>query len=239
VQIAHDRLQAVNQELEAFSYSVSHDLRAPLRHIIGYVEMLKKHAGAALNEKSIRYLKIIAESGQRMGQLIDDLLAFSRLGRAEMKPTAVDLNEITKEAVAGLHLEIANRKIDWVRQKLPVVQGDPSMLRQVLVNLVANAVKYTRPREVAIIEIGCASKSEGEVVLFVRDNGVGFDMQYVHKLFGVFERLHRSDEFEGTGVGLANVRRIIARHGGRTWAEGALNQGATFYFTLKPAASIA
>ena len=232
VQAANHQLRAVNQELEAFSYSVSHDLRAPLRHIDGYVEMLTKNAGDTLNDKSRRYLKIISESAHQMGQLIDDLLSFSRMGRAEMQRMTVDLEPLVQELIVGLRSETAARNVIWKNGRLPIVEGDSSMLKQVFVNLLSNAVKYTRRKDPAEIEIGCASETADEVVVFVRDNGAGFDMKYANKLFGVFQRLHRADEFEGTGVGLANVRRIINRHGGRIWAESAVDCGATFYFSL-------
>jgi PAS domain S-box-containing protein len=235
VQAANHGLQAANAELEAFSYSVSHDLRAPLRHVQGYVEMLSREAQGQLSEKAQRYLKTIAHAAQEMGQLIDDLLAFSRMGRAEMRETAVDLAALVGEAKRGLEPALRDRNIRWQVAALPAVQGDPTMLRQVLLNLLGNAVKYTGRREVAEIEIGCDGREEGRIVCYVRDNGAGFDMKYADKLFGVFQRLHRADEFEGTGIGLASVRRIISRHGGRTWAEGRVDAGATFYFTLAPA----
>jgi len=223
------------KELEAFSYSVSHDLRAPLRHVLGYVEMLAQEAGDQLSEEGRRYLKTITDASKEMGELIDDLLAFSRMGRVEMRETSVELDALVQKTLRDLQSTTSGRNIVWKIPPLPVVQGDPAMLKQVLANLLGNAVKYTRPRDSAQIEFGCAGKEDGRIILFVRDNGVGFDPQYAHKLFGVFQRLHRADQFEGTGIGLANVRRIIARHGGRTWAEGEVNEGATFYFTLKPA----
>ena len=225
-------LQAANKELEAFSYSVSHDLRAPLRHIDGYAALLSKTAGEALNDKARRYLETISASAKQMGQLIDDLLVFSRMGRQEMLHSTVNLNQLAKTVIHDLRLDLQDKTISWTISSLPDVPGDPAMLRQVFMNLLTNAVKFTATRPTPRIEIGAIRNTPGEVTVFVRDNGVGFDMQYVNKLFGVFQRLHRNDEFEGTGIGLANVRRIIHRHGGRPWAEGALDQGATFYFTL-------
>jgi PAS domain S-box-containing protein len=230
-------LAVVNQELEAFTYSVSHDLRAPLRHINGYVEMLQQVTDGQLPDKARHYLKTIADASVEMGQLIDDLLSFSRVGRSEIKTTSVRLDEIVPDVIRGLEMAINGRRIVWRIASLPLVVGDPALLKQVLANLIDNAIKYSRTRDPATIEIGCAGDEGGRAVLFVRDNGVGFDMQYVHKLFGVFQRLHRAEEFEGTGIGLATVRRIIARHGGRVWAEGAINEGATFYFTLEPSPS--
>ena len=227
-----EEVNAANKELEAFSYSVSHDLRAPLRHIDGFADLLKKHAASTLGDKSLRYLSTISESAKQMGVLIDDLLQFSRVGRAEMRKTVVPLNKLVKDVLGEVRRDVQDRHITWTIRDLPEVHGDPAMLRQVLVNLIANAVKYTRPREHATIEIGCLNGMPNETAVFVRDDGVGFDMQYVHKLFGVFQRLHSANEFEGTGIGLANVQRIIHRHGGRTWAEGKVGEGATFYFAL-------
>jgi PAS domain S-box-containing protein len=226
------QLTLVNQELEAFSYSVSHDLRAPLRHVDGFAGLLVKGEGAALSEKSRRYLGQITEAARQMGRLIDDLLVFSRMARASMAFSLVDMNHLVDEGIRQLQPEIQNRRIEWIKAPLPAVPGDQSMLRQVFANLLGNAVKYSRPRDPAIIEIGCMQDSSDEAVIFVRDNGVGFEMEYADKLFGVFQRLHRAEEFEGTGIGLANVRRIVTRHGGRVWAESKPDQGATFYFTL-------
>jgi len=231
VQAANNQLRAANSELEAFSYSVSHDLRAPLRHIDGFADLLSNHAGTTLDEKGRRYLKTISDSAKRMGALIDDLLVFSRIGRAEMRRSHVNLNALIDSVIQELRVETSGRNVAWKRHELPMVDGDPALLRQVLVNLLANAVKYTRPKDPAIIEIGYM-KTDGEEAFYVRDNGVGFDMTYVGKLFGVFQRLHRAEEFEGTGIGLANVQRIIVRHGGRVWAEGKSGEGATFHFTL-------
>jgi len=225
------RLENANKELEAFTYSVSHDLRAPLRHINGYVELLTSRFQNALPEKGIHYLDTIADSARQMAALIDDLLQFSRTGRQEMQAAPVDMNLLLQEVLVSIKKDHSDRQIEWVIAALPDVYGDQAMLRQVWFNLLSNAAKFTRKKEKATIDVGCREDNM-EYVFFVRDDGVGFDMQYAHKLFGVFQRLHSSEEFEGTGIGLANVRRIIAKHGGRTWAEAALNQGAIFYFTL-------
>ncbi|MBU6402435.1 MAG: PAS domain S-box protein [Verrucomicrobia bacterium] len=224
-------LQAANQELEAFSYSASHDLRAPLRHINGFVDLLLKRSAAGLDDQGRRYLQTIASSAQQMGRLIDDLLAFSRMGRAELRRTAVDLETMVTETIRRLQPEAAGRRVTWKNSRLPTVDADPAMLRLVFENLLDNALKYTRPRDPAVIEI-TAQTDDREHTIVVRDNGVGFDMRYIEKLFGVFQRLHRPEEFEGNGIGLANVRRIVHRHGGRTWADGRVDGGATFSFSL-------
>ena len=226
-----DELEIANKELESFAYSVSHDLRAPLRHVVGYGELLQKQAFSSLDDKSRRYMKTILESAKRMGNLIDDLLAFSRIGRAETKKTKVDLTQLANEVVAELGQETKGRDIVWKIGVLPNCRGGRSMLKLVLVNLISNAVKFTRLRSPAEVEIGCTDRPDG-IEVFVRDNGAGFDMRYAHKLFGVFQRLHSTEEFEGTGIGLATVQRIIHRHGGQVRAEGALDHGATFYFSV-------
>jgi light-regulated signal transduction histidine kinase (bacteriophytochrome) len=225
------QLETMNQELEAFSYSVSHDLRTPLRHIAGFAGMLGKRCGSQLNEQGRGYLETINESVAKMGRLIEDLLEFSRMSRIDLQHSAVDLTSIVTEIQRDLEIEAGDRKINWLVESMPLVRADPAMMRQVFANLLGNAVKYTRTRERAEITVG-AKPTANEIVFFVRDNGVGFDMKYAANLFGVFQRLHRADEFEGTGIGLANVRRIIARHGGRTWAEAKVEEGATFYVTL-------
>jgi light-regulated signal transduction histidine kinase (bacteriophytochrome) len=229
-------LEESNRELESFSYSVSHDLRAPLRHVQGYIELLTRETAASqLSDKAQRHLQTITDASIEMGQLIDDLLAFSRMNQVTLHESHVELDGLVQATVRDLETTTQGRNIDWNIAPLPQVIGDQSALKQVLVNLIGNAVKYSRPRDPAQIEIGCAGEEDGCMILFVRDNGVGFDMQYAHKLFGVFQRLHRADEFEGTGIGLAIVQRVIARHHGRVWAEGTLDRGATFYFTLRPA----
>ncbi len=231
----HERtaqLAAANQELETFSYSVSHDLSAPLRHIQGYASLLGKSAEADLSQDTRHCLDAITNSAQQMGKLIGDLLTFSRTTAQEMHCHEVDLLPLVEETVGQLKPDTQGREIEWHIESLPKVTADPALLRQVISNLLSNALKYTRPRRQARIEIGSSPSTDCHTIVFVRDNGVGFDMQYADKLFGAFQRLHSATDFEGNGIGLAHVRRIIARHGGRTWAEGRLDQGATFYFSL-------
>lgn len=226
-----DELQRSNKELETFSYSVSHDLRAPFRHILGYAELLKQSGTANLDPKDARYLDIIIESAGFAGLLVDSLLGFSQVGRAKLVLSSVDMHSLVLDVKNGLQNETAGRNIEWLISPLPSVQGDPLMLRLVWQNLLQNALKYTRTSDHTRIEIA-ARLTEEELIFSLRDNGVGFEPAYAGKLFGVFQRLHRIEDYEGTGIGLANVRRMIARHGGRTWAEGAVNQGACFYFSL-------
>lgn len=225
------QLTAANQEMQAFTYSVSHDLRAPLRHIAGFTGILENNPAVTADPDAARHLAVVSDAARRMGQLIDDLLEFSRMGRAEMKRDRVDMRALIDEVRADLRTETAGRNIQWRVGPMPRVLGDAAMLRQVWANLLGNAVKYTRQQPAPRIEVGCREEN-GEWVFSVKDNGAGFDMQYAGKLFGVFQRLHREEEFEGTGIGLANVRRIVHRHGGTTRAAGVLNEGATFSFSL-------
>ncbi len=224
-------LEAANKELEAFSYSISHDLRAPLRAIDGFGRILWDRLNGQVPEDTLRYLVVIRQNAQQMGRLIDDLLSFSRLGRQVVNPTLIAPRQLIESALETLEPERAGRKVDLKLEELPLCQGDPVLLKQVWVNLLANALKFTRGKDPALVEIG-ATQTDDEIIYFVKDNGAGFDMRYADKLFGVFQRLHRAEEFEGTGVGLAIVQRIVRRHGGRAWAEGALGKGATFYFAL-------
>ncbi|MFE1600677.1 ATP-binding protein [Methylobacterium sp. ID0610] len=229
----NEELRRSNKELEAFSYSVSHDLRAPFRHIVGYSELLRSREGDRLSEKGRRYVDTIIEAAFSAGTLVDNLLTFSQMGRNALNRVSGDMNLLVEEVRRKVMRDVPpERTIRWQVGSLGRIHGDPVMLRLVVENLLSNAVKYTRDRTEAVIEVGREPDQDGEAVFFVRDNGVGFDMAYVNKLFGVFQRLHRVEEFEGTGIGLANVRRIVERHGGRTWANGVLNEGATFHFTL-------
>jgi light-regulated signal transduction histidine kinase (bacteriophytochrome) len=226
------QLNEANAELESFSYSVSHDLRAPLRHVTGFVDLLREDAGASLSAESLRLLATISAAATRMDALIVDLLAFSRLGRADLQKTDVDLDGLAREIAGDFQAETKGRNIAWRIDPLPRVRADRALLRMVLVNLISNAVKFTGPRAEATIEIGRAPGASGETVVFVRDNGAGFDPRHAGQLFGVFQRLHSQAEFEGTGIGLANVQRIVQRHGGRVWAHGVPDGGATFYFSI-------
>jgi len=226
------QLQVANNELQAFSHSVSHDLHAPLRHIIGFVAILQQDAGDSLSEKNFDSLTTISRVAQQMGDLIDDLLAFSRIGHCEIQKAEVQLDDVVQDVLGDFQEETKERKINWEICPLPSVRADGALLRLALVNLISNAVKFTGARAEAKIEIGCAPGDDSETVVFIRDNGAGFDPRYAGKLFGVFQRLHTHEEFEGTGIGLANVQRIIHRHGGRIWAEGVVDGGATFYFSI-------
>lgn len=228
---ANRQLEAANRELEAFSYSVSHDLRAPLRHIAGFAQLLRSEVAATGGGEAQRHVNIILEAVRRMGSLIDDLLVFARVSREDLRYGRISLGVLVDEARQELQAETLGRNVMWRVAPLPEVRGDTAMLRRVLVNLLGNALKYSRGRAHATIEIGC-ERRPGEIVFFVRDNGVGFDMRHADKLFGVFQRLHRDEEFEGTGIGLASVQRILHRHGGRVWAEGAVGEGATIYCAL-------
>jgi light-regulated signal transduction histidine kinase (bacteriophytochrome) len=225
------QLEAANKELEAFSYSVSHDLRAPLRAIDGFSQMIMEDYSDKLDNEGKRILSVIRSNTKKMGQLIDDLLAFARLGRKKIDLSEINMDRVAKAVFDELKATVPERAIQWNMKTIPPAHGDRSMIQQIFVNLLSNAIKFTGPKKIALIEV--EGKGEGnENIYCIRDNGVGFDMQYVGKLFGVFQRLHSSAEFEGTGVGLAIVQRIIYRHGGRVWAEGKVNEGATFYFSL-------
>jgi signal transduction histidine kinase len=226
-----EELQTANRELEAFSYSVSHDLRAPLRAMDGFTRILLAEEGGTLSPEGIRYLGLVRENAGYMGHLVDGLLTFSRLGRQAVSRTPVATDEVVRLALDELQAEQEGRHVEVIKGDLPACEGDPGLLRQVWVNLLSNAFKFTRDREEARIEVGCQT-ADGVPVYFVKDNGIGFDMRYAHKLFGVFQRLHRQEDYAGTGVGLAIVQRIVHRHGGRVWAEGKEGQGAAFYFTL-------
>ncbi len=224
-------LTAANQELEAFTYSVAHDLRAPLRHIDAFTRILQEDFAGSFPAEAAQLLNTIRRGSENMSRLVNDLLNLAHVGRQEMKREQVSLNLLIESAIAELSGECAGREIEWRISKLPTIAGDPGLLKQVFTNLLSNAVKYTRPKKHAAIEIGLRRMND-EHVIYVRDNGVGFNMKYADKLFGVFQRLHRAEEFEGTGVGLAIVERVVKRHGGHIWAESELDKGATFYFTL-------
>jgi light-regulated signal transduction histidine kinase (bacteriophytochrome) len=225
-------LAATNKELEAFTYSVSHDLRAPLRHVDAFAQLAQEQTADSGSPELHKYVERIRAGVQNMGRLIDDLLNLSRVGRAEVVQQSVSLNAVVDEVISEMRLEIENRNIKWAIGRLPVAACDPGLIKQVFANLIANAVKYTRPREQAIIAIDVETV-DGTRAIYVRDNGVGFDSRYKEKLFGVFQRLHRAEEFEGTGVGLAIVKRILDLHGGRIWAASELDKGATFWFTFR------
>jgi signal transduction histidine kinase len=225
------QLETANKESEAFSYSIAHDLRAPLRHISGFSKILQDNYGTTLDATAQGYLRFVCDGAKHMGRLVDDLLTMGRVGRQKMVPKPTDLNSLLGGAVESLQPEYEGRQIDWKIGKLPSVECDPALMKQVFANLISNAVKYTRPREKAVIEVGQLT-TDGGPTIFVRDNGTGFDQRYAHKLFGLFQRLHTAEEFEGTGGGLAAAQRIVVRHGGRIWAEAEVDKGATFFFTL-------
>jgi light-regulated signal transduction histidine kinase (bacteriophytochrome) len=225
-------LESANRELESFSYSVSHDLRAPLRHLMGFAQALQEDCGPSLDDSAKQYISSIVRSADRMNELIDGLLAFAHTGQLPLQCAQVRFEPLVRQVIAEMTPDLAGRNIEWVVQSLPEVQGDQRLLRQVWINLISNAVKYTRQKDPARIQIGCTRHPSREWEFFVRDNGAGFDMAHAAKLFGVFQRLHSREEFEGVGMGLANVRRIIERHGGRTWADAQPGIGATFYFSL-------
>lgn len=236
VQLRTADLVAANRELEAFNYAVAHDLRAPLRHISNFSALLMREAGPGLSDTARHYLIVMQEGVSRMVQLIEDLLNLSRIGRQEVRKQICGLRPLIDQVIGELQPQTEGRNIDWRIADLPFVECDPSLFKQVWVNLLSNAIKFTRGHDPAVIQIGQVD-IDGEPVIFVRDNGVGFDMRYADKLFGLFQRLHRQEDFEGTGVGLAIVQRIMHRHSGRVWVEAALNQGATFYIGLSPDAA--
>jgi len=224
-------LAAANKELEAFSYSISHDLRAPLRHIDGFAQILRETYGEQLPPPAQRLLQNVCAGAQRLGRLVDDLLSFSRLSRQPLTKRVASLSGLVRQVLEELQRDREGRDVEIRVAPLPDWRCDPSLLKQVFANLLSNALKFTRHRERAFIEVGYQNRAE-EIICYVRDNGAGFDMQYANKLFGVFQRLHRDEEFEGTGVGLSIVQRIVHRHGGRIWAEAEMDKGAAFYFTL-------
>jgi PAS domain S-box-containing protein len=225
------QLKSANEVLQTFNYSVSHDLQAPLRRIRNYIDLLQQEVNLSPSEQT-EFLTKISNSARQMGKLIDDLMAFSRVGQADLQKAEVDLNALAQETLADLQPQEKERNIIWELHQLPSVSADRALLKMVLVNLISNALKFTGTREKAKIEIGDVPNENGETIIFIRDNGVGFNPKHANKLFGVFQRLHSDTDFEGTGIGLANVRRIIDRHAGRTWAESVIDGGATFYFSL-------
>ena len=225
--------EAANKDLEAYSYSISHDLRAPVRHIEGFSQLLVEEHGGELQQKAIEYVSTIQRSARNMSQMIEDLLNLARLDRQSLARTTVDLNVVVADVIHELQTDVGNRSVEWQVGALPIASCDPGLIKLVWTNLLSNALKYTRNRERAVIQIGQRSEG-GATVCFVKDNGAGFDPQFAGKLFGVFQRLPRADEFEGTGVGLATVERIVRKHGGRIWAEAIRGEGASFYFTLAP-----
>jgi light-regulated signal transduction histidine kinase (bacteriophytochrome) len=226
-------LTEANRELEAFTYSVAHDLRAPLRHIAAFSQILQEELGDRMPPSATDLSNRIRGAIQQMGRLVDDLLNLARIGRQELRRQPTELPPIVEEVIASFKSEIENRKIEFRVGALPIVKCDPALMHYVFINLISNAIKYTRPRDHAIIEIAQAAGNGSSQTIFIRDNGVGFSMQYADKLFGVFQRLHRAEQFEGTGVGLAIVERIIRKHGGKVWAEAELDKGATFYFSIE------
>jgi light-regulated signal transduction histidine kinase (bacteriophytochrome) len=231
-----DQLAVANAELESFSYTVSHDLRAPLRQVSGFVALLQEGLGGRETPQDAEYIDLIQGAVSRMGQLIEDLLRFSRVGRSEINRSVVNLSSLVEQVRETLAPSLTGRDVRWKLGPLPQVEGDAAMLRQVFASLLDNALKFTRPRPCAEIEIGARSGLD-EHIIFVRDNGVGFDSRHADKLFGVFQRLHTGAEFEGTGIGLASVRRIMTRHNGRSWAHGVPGEGTTVYFSLPVLAS--
>jgi light-regulated signal transduction histidine kinase (bacteriophytochrome) len=224
-------LETANKELEAFAYSISHDLRAPLRHICGFAHTLREEAGPAMGDAALELLDQISAAAKTMGVLIDELLRFSRLSSVQLAFVKIDLDSLVNEIIAEMEPDLNGRRVLWNHFPLPSIRGDPTMVRQAFVNLISNALKYSQFRDPAEINIGVLDDKPDECIFFIQDNGAGFDPRYADKLFGVFQRLHSQEEFEGIGIGLANVRRIVTRHGGRIWAEGRPGKGATFYFS--------
>ena len=231
VQTRTRQLEAANKELESFSYSVSHDLRAPLRAIDGFSKMILESYNDKLDSTGVRWLEVVRKNSQQMGQLIDDLLQFSRTGRREVSPVSIDMSAMFGSIYNELTADLTGRKINFILEDMPKVNVDHALIKQVIVNLLSNAIKFTKNRDAAEIKVG-SYKDNNEIVFYIKDNGAGFDMKYKDKLFGVFQRLHRTEEFEGTGVGLALIQRIIVKHKGKVWAESTEGEGATFYFTL-------